>query len=505
MLDRSGPVWLEQRKMRYGGVDHLGVRLPGLQMAEALLPGITNTTRRARNYSLIAWMYTYANGGDDLRALESAFVHATRRHDHLDALPSSGVVGSQSVPEAKQGGQLPLFKDEPIVSVLRADFYGPSARLLGLAGKATSGRHAYESIAKRIAESLPIPSGDTLLSARQNITAAEADALSPLCLCQPPQVVERDLLVELFFRLNEPRTKTPGMDEYVDEPRRLSLALLLLALEPTDDPQKFLLQRFLDWGLGRGKWSPPAQLEQYAHGWAVQGMRWHFRHALEAVWSGFGRLLGKYSFPGTSLRPYIEAVAMASKGKGPWTPKPDKLIGAIAEDVPDDPGVELLGHLEIDKWLKSSPERAVLIAATQLAAMATRITLLDQKDRHFNHFLQLGEPDRVSLAGFSRRFDEKLTVREWIAHLFERYAIGQHFLTGARKWLTGIDGFFFHPTGEGYRLRKENYTWNPDPGQTKIWSSMRILWDLGLIGGVDDWRTTPEGLQIGKDCINAIP
>lgn len=145
-----------------------------------------------------------------------------------------------------------------------------------------------------------------------------------------------------------------------------------------------------------------------------------------------------------------------------------------------------------------------MIAATHLAAMAARMALLNDSNRYLNKFLCIGEPDRVSLAGFARRFEEDLTVREWVTHLFERYAIGQHFLTGARKWLTGIDGFFFYPTGEGYRLREEGYRWDPYPGVTKIWASIQMLRDLGLVKKNGDLDTTETGRRIGKQCLKSI-
>lgn len=48
-------VWLKPPQ-QIGGLDHLGIQAPCIQIYSQLLPGITNVTDRARYYSFYPWL-----------------------------------------------------------------------------------------------------------------------------------------------------------------------------------------------------------------------------------------------------------------------------------------------------------------------------------------------------------------------------------------------------------------------------------------------------------------
>ena len=87
----------------------------------------------------------------------------------------------------------------------------------------------------------------------------------------------------------------------------------------------------------------------------------------------------------------------------------------------------------------------------------------------------------------------------------DRYVIGQHLLTAARKWSSGKDGYLFHPTDIGYQLSEGERlkSMSPDPGPTKIPAALGLLRGIQLVGvrsrGDDEeWSTKPLGRRAIK-------
>jgi len=493
MSRNTGPIWLEPTGKHKGGVNHLGLRRPGLYMADALLPGFTNTTNQARYYSVIAFMYAHAQDTEHLRLIESAYVHAIRRHEHVDGVRPSHV-GAVSVPHGDDK-KLPLTRSKRIVSALDAPFYGPSAWTLGVAGRSISGKHESSKLARDIAKTISVDPSCLPKPGRKTVKASSVDDLCPLCLCIPPKGRERSLLEELFFRIDRPRAEE--IERKKDGPRRRSMALLLHALVRTDRASPYILQRFLDSHLGRIDYKPPDMLTEEAFGFAGMALRWFFRHALETIWAGFGRLISRYGPLGTDMVPYVDQTLSEAKGMGPWNPETKRTVGSIATDLENSPERELNGMDEINELIDETPEQAILAAAVQLAGIADVIQHFTDINRFYHRFASWGDPYWVSMTGFRGQADPDLSLRDWLAHLFSRYAIAQHFITGAIKWQNGIDGYFFHPEEQGYILDPPGRKWWPDPGRTKIRSALNIMKGLGLVNEKDGiFSTTERGFQV---------
>lgn len=501
-MTRTGPFWLAPAGTRTGGVNHLGLRRPGLYMADALMPGFTNTTSQARYYTVIAFIYAHARNTEHLRLIESAFVHAIRRHQHVDGKRPNHI-GANSVPDAA-GAKLPLTKPTHIASALDAPFYGPSARTLGIAGRTISGEHECSKLARDIAETISVRDSHLPRPGSKFVNPSGADALAPLCLCMQPIGEERDLLQLLFFRLE--RRRPNEVEHRIDGPRRRSLALLLHALEPEVPVSPRLLQRFLDSHLKRIDYRPPEALSEEAFGFAGLSLRWFFRHALETVWAAFGRMLLRDGPIGTDLAPYVDLTLSAAKGQGPWNPRKTMKVGTIQEGILGLSQREIECKDAIDYLIDDEPEKAVLAAAVQLAGIADVVQHFRGKERYYHRFASFGDPYWVSLSGFRQQADPGLSLRNWLAHLYSRYAIAQHFITGAIKWQNGINGYFFHPDDRGYVLDRPGLYWYPDPGRTKIESALSIMRGLGLVEEKDDsMYTTIRGHEVIQEVVNLKP
>lgn len=487
MTELAGPSWLEPLDPLSRGIDQLGLRTPGLVMANALLPGFSNTTVHVRYYTLVAWLYSRA-GKHGRRALETAFVHAVRLHHH--EVRPGGVIGIDSVP-LETDGVLPLECAKAIPSALQAQFYGPSARTLGLTDLDEDGEHACTTLGREIADAAAIPPECVPNYGAKSYQLENAKKLGKLCLCTRPAGAERDLLEDMLFRLVRHR---PGAERF-DGPRRRSLGLILHTLEdPASDVEQQVLQRMIDWALGRGGYEPPPALAEEAYGFAWLGMRWHFRHALELMWAGFGRLIRVNPSAGTAIAGFTDAVCAAGKGREVWAPSPERTIGEVVAALPVR-GREGFLRDVTEREFAVRPASAMLAAAVQLGAIASIVPALQQPDRFYGAFPRLGVPDRVPLDQFAQGYSSELSVYDWVHHLLDRYAVSQHFLTAGRKWAERRDAFFFHVEEDGYRLRVDR--WEPDAGRTRLPAATSLLTGLGLVrtDGAGS-QTTGEGSKV---------
>ena len=497
----SGPFWVERPKQEVGGVDLLGLRQPGLEMADRLLPGITNFTTQVRYYTVIAWIYARAEEAGKLRLLESAFVQAVRWHEHTGQIPVRGMVGTGSVPEgSEEDARLPLEGSEGrLVSVMDAPFFGPSAKTLGVAGE-TGGRSGFEAIARELADTVAVDPEALQAISTSGMPRGLLQPISCLCPCESAQGRERELLEELLFRHDRRRTESPALENGVDGPRRRTLALLLDALEPTSDPERFFIERFLETLLRQNDYTPPEALAGEGEGIGLMALRWCFRYGLEIAWSAFGRTIGRYTFGTSRLGPVVAWMTENEAGRDRWRPAADVPIGDLVRELGSDPGVEMAGISEATTRLTEGAWAAASVTASALLALlAYRVRQLPSLQSRYRDFLNLGFPWWVPMSELGQRFNEEMTVREWMHLIFDRYVVGQHLLTASRKWADDKDGFLFHPSETGYRLTPAGESgWSPDPGRTKIPAAMSLLRGIQLVevrpsSHGDIWRTSAAG------------
>src|SRR6185369_11833717 len=64
--------WIQRDRRVIDGLDHLGIELVSVNLYQALLPGLTNVTERARYYSFYPWIiHRYAQEGPEERTKEA--------------------------------------------------------------------------------------------------------------------------------------------------------------------------------------------------------------------------------------------------------------------------------------------------------------------------------------------------------------------------------------------------------------------------------------------------
>ena len=80
--------WILRDRNVIGGLDHLGIELVSVSLYQALLPGITNVTDRARYYSYYPWcVHKYTQSGPSERTKQNWY-NWIRAFDFTYALAS---------------------------------------------------------------------------------------------------------------------------------------------------------------------------------------------------------------------------------------------------------------------------------------------------------------------------------------------------------------------------------------------------------------------------------
>jgi hypothetical protein len=123
MAKKAGPTssdieWIHRDRRVIDGLDHLGIELISVNLYQAMLPGITNITERARYYSFYPWcIHRYAQDGSTnrtrtnwikwLRALDFSYATACVAYDQKsDHESGSAVVGGDRASELVNGKAL---------------------------------------------------------------------------------------------------------------------------------------------------------------------------------------------------------------------------------------------------------------------------------------------------------------------------------------------------------------------------------------------------------------
>ena len=484
--------WLDLPDSGSGsGVDRLWLRQPGLDMADILLPGITNTTSRARYFSMIGWMFANAENSGELRTLENAFLQAVRHHGEQVGHSVMGV-GSSKVLDALGVGALQLPEGFKAPSVLVPAQYAPAAAALGIGSRSAGLRGP---IAAELAAALALPPEATPAADAKVLRPDQLEALSRMCLCTRPSGQERAILVDLLFRTE--RRRRDSELERGDSARRTSLALMLEHLDgrSTVDTEAAFLQWALAHALGRSVAPPSPALALNAWGYGVLGARFFMRHALESLWAGFGRLL-RDPLPGTTVAPYTGLVLGEADAVEPDLAEAQVTLDALHDSLDHGPTEYLDRYVAIEAELLVQPERAMLRACTQLSSLCRAVPQLRTQPHEMRELLDRGGVERVSLAFLADSEARTETVEQWVWLLLERFVVAQHLLAASFKLATGSQAYNFRVGAETFILTDDK-PWNPDPGPTKLGSALSMLAELGLLEEVEhEWRRTAAGDRV---------
>ena len=106
--------WILRDRRVIDGLDHLGIQIVSVNLYQAMLPGLTNVTERARYYAFYAWcIHRYAQDGPPersrqnwiqwLRPLDFAYAVACGAHDQAVQGDASAVVGADLATKLLKG------------------------------------------------------------------------------------------------------------------------------------------------------------------------------------------------------------------------------------------------------------------------------------------------------------------------------------------------------------------------------------------------------------------
>lgn len=245
-------AWVQPPK-QIGGLDHLAVQAPCINIYGHLLPGITNVTDRARYFSFYPWLI-WALDQRDFTKFNDEYIERFRRADCLYSLiaerhaisaggdytdHAGAMVGSNTLqPVARdlvsgasirlsdyslrEGAQARYFKNK--LGGLGQYYLGSLTDHEILKGHVSSGIVCSDEYGEPIAKSFSLGVDEDLffdIVERDEVTIAELDQLCALCPCQLSQnQQEHQALINLFF----------AREQFYDPealPRRRSLQAIL--------------------------------------------------------------------------------------------------------------------------------------------------------------------------------------------------------------------------------------------------------------------------------------
>lgn len=303
------PVWTARRETEGPGRDPLGLARVSQRILDAMLPGITTQTSRARYYSFYPW--AVENVRHEVGTTSRArFIEAFQRRDaalmlsclahHDGKEPLVGLVGSKEGARQWQGRKsssyglsFRILPSHPMGAF--GQYYRGCLENLGIIEQRdeTGIPYATDGLGKELADSFErsIAHSQYLKKGRTSADELDYRILHDLgkiaCLCRLGLATpEQDLLRKVFFLQRGGAAKQK-------HPQRETLTLLLdlidfyartgspVPLKP--EPSSWLLRRTLYYGQGSGRsqYQPPLSLEHTARIRQVFQAHWLFRVFLE--------------------------------------------------------------------------------------------------------------------------------------------------------------------------------------------------------------------------------
>lgn len=245
-------AWVKPPR-QIGGLDHLAVQAPCINIYGRLLPGITNVTDRARYYTFYPWLiwaleqsgfskfdedfidaFRKADGLFTLIAHQHAAVSGDAHEKHAGATVGSANLSSH-INKIRNGGEIklsdfahrdsakqPYFKNK--LGGLGQYYLGVLAELSILDGTTTSGIRYTRQFGMPLVEAIEsgVPRELFVKTIKENkVNAERLNELSAFCPCRLTESKkEQELLIKLFFAHDE-------FDDVESIPRRRTLQMLL--------------------------------------------------------------------------------------------------------------------------------------------------------------------------------------------------------------------------------------------------------------------------------------
>ena len=204
-----------------GGLDHLAVQAPCINVYGRLLPGITNVTDRARYYSFYPWL-VWSFDRDGIRKYDVSWVERFRRADCLFTLIATrhasqaggeyddhagATIGSRSLNQvARELGKSEVRYFQNKLGGLGQYYIGILRELKVLDGSAATGIK-YTQHGLKLAQNFELGVDGKAFFATVDsdmVTGDQLDTLSAFCPCGLSQNrTETAVLADMFFARNE--------------------------------------------------------------------------------------------------------------------------------------------------------------------------------------------------------------------------------------------------------------------------------------------------------------
>lgn len=544
--------WIVRDRKVIDGLDHLGIELVSVNLYQAMLPGLTNVTERARYYALYPWaIHRYAQDGSKvrskaawrnwLRSLDFSYAVACMAYEqergeelgssvtgadragnsikgeppsaHIDLHGPSVVEESGKVPESgayfknPEGGFGQYYKGplrELGVLIEHEEASWPDVQLSNYAGK-------------RIAETLDHRKDFQDLQAVAIEGRARLSELSSIGKTVHPAAIEADseeatVLRQLFF--GDDSTLSQGQQAEHIKWRQASLLLMLHYLreagaikDPLADEFRWacLAQRLPD---GR-PWPIPEVLLSAALAWGSYQRNDLLNYSLECLFYALLKKIESEPYRPNELAKLLAGQAMAPVSGG--ANQPD--LPALPSKVSDWISATCLPKLPADgdpwgplsTWaladrLKSAVGRDDMTAVPALAARILGRLATDRGGCTSHPFAAI--PDAVEMAS---KHDVHLlrwwgriasgsseNTSQFLEELLLDWVLYRHLRVATRKLANqGVSTFKFRPE-EGHLLLVAERLPQPTYTSSRIREGFRVIQDLHCI------RRSIDGAELSE-------
>jgi hypothetical protein len=543
------PDWTEKKP----GVEVHGGRWPlGLEslgqrvVARHLLPGVTNGTWRVRYYAFFTWLFwaehrkLLAEGVGTVR--ESDQDHWRMRLENalrattIMANQTAGLIGINNaipVPENRRG-RFPLVERDVTTAWTPAAY---QASVLALGGVAMENKiavvrgHLAIELARAFDEGLRRASGrsgvlERLLSDEETISVADLERIQPALALRrlDGDDPERDILVEMLFRLDPDRDPTRGLLLKGDWRRSRSLTLLLEAVRQGGaafSSKKGAPHHLFAYGAlpdGRPFVVPPVLAETFSY-WRRYQERQHEKIGIYAIWREVVGVIDAAEragrpLPGEQVVAQVVRRASESGMLRDWLGE-DALDLSVAaatealllriEDAGLDPDGAAYGlaSVLIDRGFVDYAGSGLILLLLQAANWRRAVPAVESGVARVHEQVSPGEITLGELTRTLERHRDR-TLAEFLAWCTEHWALAQSLRVALEKWTRDDYRYFIARDEDGYRIvqpqePKANLVFDPP----RVESSLALLYDLGLLEGSDEggYIITPAGLGVLEDAL----
>jgi len=547
MAEAVQTAWVERARTT-GGLDHLGVRAPGINIYGQLLPGITNVTDRARYFSFYTWVIWKLDQTGQ-RAWNNETRNLIRKADCLNTLIAEyhqrnneyanrshsaatvGILTLGSRARSTQDGELvDLAQHAQLETTSERYFKNPFGGLgqyyvgslrdmLILGGDTKSGIRYSDGRGAVLARAFDAGvDGDRFWQCLENeqVNQDDLEALVAFCPCGiPDNVEEQQVLSDILFAKDE-----HSID--ADHIRRMSLQLILSLAEAADSEALALTPELFRGAVYSGAmpsgavWTLTETLDAVRARWAIYARNEVLAMALQGIFYAllsFAETLTDRPAPGNSRE-----LASWFVGSGIGKSVVEQFSSATWRDLVthakstqpeltswdnDDHEVALMTQIEAFGQQPINDEiigEIVQMGVQALAALAARqvqeeddYELLTFPAGYFDYFpLNLRAFRTLSTNTWASE-----SLADWLSWVLVHWSTDAHLHVALRK-LRGQseDTFRIRPTDEGLLVVDDAPT--PEHTNPRFRQARQVLVDIGALEsqGDDRFHVTAVGRSL---------